>query len=188
MLYSKLAELQLEIEDYALEPLSLRTPIGWTRHSTVVRLRGGDFEGVGEDVTYEAPNQIEFQEQGPVLPLAGRYTFDEFSHRLDELELFPDDPIAPGSVLFRRWAFESAALDLALRQANTSLQAVLGREPRPVSFAVSLGLGDPPTLQPLQRVLAAYPEMRLQGRPRRRAGPSLSSPNWRLRVSSTWSI
>lgn len=162
MLYAKLAPLQLEIDDYTLEPLSLRTATGWTRHSTVVHLRGGGLEGVGEDVTYEAPNQIEFQDQGAVLPLAGRSTLEEFSHRLDELDLFPDEPVTPGSVLFRRWAFESAALDLALRQANTSLAGVLKREPRPVTFAVSLGLGDPPSLAPLRRVLEQYPAARFK--------------------------
>jgi hypothetical protein len=33
---------------------------------------------------------------------------------------------------FRNWAFESAALDLALPQAGRSLHDVLGLEPRPV--------------------------------------------------------
>ena len=44
-----------------------------------------------------------------------------------------------------RWAYESAALDLALRQAGTTLAEAVGREPRPVSFVISPGLGDPPT-------------------------------------------
>jgi hypothetical protein len=38
---------------------------------------------------------------------------------------------------YRRWAFESAGLDLALRQAGTSLAAAVGREARPVRFVVS---------------------------------------------------
>src|SRR5581483_9368526 len=38
---------------------------------------------------------------------------------------------------FRRWAFEWAALDRALRQAGRSLHEVLGLEPRPVRFVVS---------------------------------------------------
>ena len=33
---------------------------------------------------------------------------------------------------FRNWTFESAALDLALRQAGLSLPDVLGRPPRPL--------------------------------------------------------
>jgi L-alanine-DL-glutamate epimerase-like enolase superfamily enzyme len=63
---------------------------------------------------------------------------------------------------YRRWAFESAALDLALRQAGTSLAAALGREPEPVRFVVSSRLGDPPTLEPVTRRLAAYPDLRFK--------------------------
>jgi hypothetical protein len=38
---------------------------------------------------------------------------------------------------YRRWAFESAALDLALRQNDLSLGAAIGRDYRPVRFVVS---------------------------------------------------
>jgi hypothetical protein len=38
---------------------------------------------------------------------------------------------------YRRWAFESAALDLALRQRGTSLAGAVEREYRPVRFVVS---------------------------------------------------
>ena len=41
---------------------------------------------------------------------------------------------------YRRWAFESAALDLALRQAGTNLAAALGREPQPLNFVNSMRL------------------------------------------------
>lgn len=162
MLYGKLAELPLEVDGYSLEPLSLSTVTGWVRHTTVVHLRGGGCEGVGEDVTYESPNQIEFQEGGAYLSLKGCYTLDEFSRALAGLDLFPDEPIAPSSTLFRRWAFESAALDLALAQANESLAAVLGRDPRPVTYTVSLGLGDPPSLEPVEHVLSQYPTTRFK--------------------------
>ena len=40
-------------------------------------------------------------------------------------------PSAHVYVDYRRWAFESAALDLALRQAGMSLGEAVGREPRP---------------------------------------------------------
>ena len=41
------------------------------------------------------------------------------------------------SLDYRRWAFESAALDLALRQAGATLGEVVGREPAPLRFVVS---------------------------------------------------
>src|SRR4029079_15844805 len=47
------------------------------------------------------------------------------------------DPEMPASQDYRRWAFESAALDLALQQAGQSLAGALGREYRPVRFVAS---------------------------------------------------
>ena len=49
-----------------------------------------------------------------------------FSERLGELDLFPEAPRAEVYRNYRRWAFESAALDLALRQAGRSLAEVSG--------------------------------------------------------------
>src|SRR5271170_7711958 len=49
-----LAELPVEIEDYALEPLSATVSSSFERKSTVIRLRGEGQEGTGEDVTYDA--------------------------------------------------------------------------------------------------------------------------------------
>jgi hypothetical protein len=69
---------------------------------------------------------------------------------------------APGALRFRNWAFESAALDLALRQAGRSLHDVLGLEPQPVRFVNSLGLGKVPSLAPLRRRLARSPGVRFK--------------------------
>jgi hypothetical protein len=58
---------------------------------------------------------------------------------------------------YRNWAFESAALDLALRQAGRSLAEAVGREPRPLRFVVSMRLPDPPTADPIRRLVEHYP-------------------------------
>jgi hypothetical protein len=63
---------------------------------------------------------------------------------------------------WRRWAFESAALDLALNQAGRPLHDVVGREPAPLRFVNSLGLGDPPTFDPIRRRLEAHPDVRFK--------------------------
>ena len=63
---------------------------------------------------------------------------------------------------YRRWGFESAALDLALRQAGTSLHEVLGRTAEPVTFVVSSRMGEPPTIDPVTRRLAVYPALRFK--------------------------
>src|SRR5207237_4368063 len=62
----------------------------------------------------------------------------------------------------RRWAYESAALDLGLRQTGKALAEVVGREPRPVAFVVSPGLGDPPSSQVIRRWLEIDPGLRFK--------------------------
>jgi len=143
-LYERLAGLPVRIDGYSLEALALDVSSGFTRVSTLIRLRGGGEEGVGEDVCYDAPDHLAQVQAGPVLPLAGEWTLDDLSRHLEALDLFPAaPPTRPDAVPYRRWGFESAALDLALRQAGTSLADALGIVPRPVTFVVSTRLGEP---------------------------------------------
>jgi hypothetical protein len=161
--YERVADLPLEIEGYSLEGLSRTVSSGFERRTTVIRLHGGGEEGAGEDVTYEGGDHLAQQEHGPVLPLAGSWTFDSFSRLLDELDTFPAGaPERPVYRNYRRWGFESAALDLALRQAGRSLAEAAGREPGPVTFVVSSRMGEPPTLAPVTRRLARYPDLRFK--------------------------
>jgi hypothetical protein len=160
--YDRIADLPLEIESYALEGLERGISSVFTRHTTVIRLRGGGHEGIGEDVTYDENDQRAFQHEGPSLPLAGTFTVAGFSKLLDRLSLFPSGPALEPFRDYRRWALESAALDLALQQAGRSLAEALDREPRPVSFVVSLRLGEPPTIEPVRRILARYSRMRFK--------------------------
>ena len=68
----RLADLPLSIDDYTLERLERDVSSQFTRVSTVIHLRGGGEEGVGEDVTYAEEDQQDQQARGPVLPLAGQ--------------------------------------------------------------------------------------------------------------------
>jgi L-alanine-DL-glutamate epimerase-like enolase superfamily enzyme len=160
--YDQVADLPLNLDGYALEGLERDVSSGFTRASTVIRLQGGGEEGVGEDVVYDAVDHEIAQKAGPVLPLAGDWTVRTFSEHLATVDLFPEEPQREVSRLYRTWAYESAALDLALRQAGRPLHAVLGREPRPVTFVVSLRLGEPPTLEPVTRRLERYPTLRFK--------------------------
>jgi L-alanine-DL-glutamate epimerase-like enolase superfamily enzyme len=159
--WDRLAALSLEIEGYSLEGLELALR-NFDRLTTVVHLRGGGEEGLGEDVTYGGLDHVAFRTDGLDLPLAGSWTLGEFSALLGELPLFPEPPEYAASEQYRRWAFESAALDLALRQAGQSLAAVLERTPRPVTYVVSMGLGEPSSMEPLERLLERYPGTRLK--------------------------
>lgn len=161
--YTRLAELPLDVEGYCLEGLKRPVSSGFVRHTTVVRVYGGGEEGIGEDVTYEADENERLQTAGAIHDLAGAHTLDSFSELIGSLDLFPDgEPKVPVRRLYRRWAFESAALDLALRQGGLSLADALGRSAEPVRFVVSRRLPEPPTAQPLRTILAAYPGTRFK--------------------------
>jgi hypothetical protein len=125
-LWESLAGLEVRVDGYALQRRESTTPSGWTRVTTTVVLRGDGATGEGEDVTYDAEMHDGVPDD---LMLAGTRSLDELSRHLDEEEL-----LAEG---YRRWAFESAMLDLALRQNELGLGAALGREERPVRFVVS---------------------------------------------------
>ena len=160
--FDLLADLPLEVDGYTLEGLKQNVSSGFERLSTVVHLHGAGHEGLGEDVVYDSEDHVAMQEAGPVQPLAGTYTLREFCELIDSLDLFPVEPQRDVSRLYRRWTFHSAALDLALRQAAQSLHEALGREPQPVTFVVSLRLGEPPTLDPITRRLSNYPTLRFK--------------------------
>jgi L-alanine-DL-glutamate epimerase-like enolase superfamily enzyme len=160
--WEKLADLALRIEGYELQPLQALVSSEFERQTTVIRIAGAGHEGLGEDVTYDAVDHEILQAAGPGLPLAGAWTVGSFCERVGELDLFPQPPQREVSRRYRRWAYESAALDLALRQARTSLHEALGRQPQPVRFVVSLRLGEPPSMEPLRRRLAMYPSLRFK--------------------------
>jgi hypothetical protein len=161
-LWKRIAQLPLEIEAFELERLELKVSPEFTRVTTVVHLRGRGEEGVGEDVTYGVPEQDAFQQAGPELPLAGAWTLESFSAQLDGLTLFSVEPAQAAYRDYRRWAIESAALDLALRQAGTSLATAVDRASRPITYVASMRLPEPPSLEPLERWLELYPSLRFK--------------------------
>jgi hypothetical protein len=142
--YAAVRDLPLEIEGYDLEPLEQEVARGFTLRRTVVVLRGGGEEGRGEEVDYNPVIQQDFQARRNELPLAGAHTLDSFSL------------LQSGQTEYRRWALESAALDLALRQAGVSLGEATGRTPKPLRFVVSTRIANVP------RWLDLYPGTRFK--------------------------
>jgi len=162
-----LAELPVEIESYDLDPLGQRFSPEFERLTTEIVFQGGGEEGRGEDVTYEPDAHVALREAGPVLNLAGTHTLGSFSGLLEGLDLFPVAPERDDYRDYRRWAFESAALDLALRQAGRSLGDVLGREPQPLNYVVSMRLAPfghegPEKPDKLLAILDRYPGTRFK--------------------------
>jgi hypothetical protein len=161
--YSRVAGLPVRIERCELLPMARDTSSGFTKVSIVVRLTGDGHEGLGEDITWDQIDQIEqLRRAGDLSWLRGRRTVEEFSTLLGLADLFPVEPIRDSSRYYRRWAFESAALDLALRQNGLSLQDAIGRAVRPVTFVVSIRLGDPANLGPLRELRALDPSLRFK--------------------------
>ena len=161
--FENLAALPIEIDGYELEGRDRDFSPEFTRPATIVRLRGGGEEGLGEDVIYEVLDHIAMRDAGPVLDLAGPSTFGEFCELAGEIDLFPGSPPErDASRHYRRWAFESAALDLALRQAGMPLHEALGIDPKPLRFVCSTrltGFGDEggSDISPVTKRLDKYP-------------------------------
>jgi hypothetical protein len=166
--FDAIGDLSLEIESCEFEGLEIALG-DFERLTTIVKLRGVGEEGIGEDVVYDPVDHIAQQDHGAPEGIAFSGSFAEFSTRLDSINLFPAAEPERGEVSrdYRRWAFESAALDLALRQADTNLAAALGREPRPVNFVNSMrlaGMGkdERSSIEPLLARLAVYPTLRFK--------------------------
>jgi hypothetical protein len=157
-----ISHLQLDVESYGLQRLDSPSSSGFLRSTTMIVLRGLAHQGLGEDVTYANEDHDALNAAGATLPLAGSWTLASFSDHLATLDLFPAPPGSEVYRKYRSWGFESAALDLALRQAGRSLHEALGRQPRPVSFVASVRLPEPPTLDPVDARLAKHPDLRFK--------------------------
>jgi len=161
-LYDTVRDLPLTVESYTLDGLEQQVSSTFLRKTTLIRLSGGGEEGVGEDVTYEAGEHDLQRARGAVLPLRGEWTLHTFSEHLETLPLFDHEPEQHAFLDYRRWAFESAALDLALRQAGRSVGAAVERMPKPLTFVVSMRLGEPATTDRLRIWLGLYPWLRFK--------------------------
>lgn len=162
--FAKLADLPVEIDSCSLQALTKTVVLGefqGERVTTVVRLLGGGEEGVGEDVIVYPEDQLAFQRAGAP-DLAGKWTLAELGDHIDSLDLFTVEPLFEAYRAWRRWAFHSAALDLALRQAGLALHEVLGLQPQPLTFVVSATLGEPPKTDALYALLERSPELHLK--------------------------
>ncbi|TYL38042.1 hypothetical protein CV102_12600 [Natronococcus pandeyae] len=174
MEYDRIADLPLTAESISTTRLERDTSSDFTRVTTEFALEGPDGRvGRGEDVTYETDEHDALAESG--LPnLTGEYTIDSFSSRLEDADLFPAG--APDREVFRnyrRWGLESAALDLALRQAGTDLASALGERYEPVRFVASTRLGDDPSTDRVDDLLEAVPELEFKLDP---------TPEWDARL------
>jgi len=151
-LLDRIAGLPLTVEAVRLERRQVQVG-SFLRVTTTVVLEGEGRRGEGEDVSWDPADHDRF----PPLPLIGRRTLAEWSDVLEGRDLYAGPPSNEAARDYRRWAFESAALDLALRQAGRSFADAVGREARPVRFVVSAS-----AVAPVDSWLDLYPDMELK--------------------------
>jgi L-alanine-DL-glutamate epimerase-like enolase superfamily enzyme len=158
-LWPRIADLELAVERVGYDVIQPGPGFGEAHPSRLVRLTGAGAEGLGEDITlFMGGDALD-------LDLAGGWTLASFCDHLHGLDQWPEGRPASHfemAARFRNWAFESAALDLALQQAGQPLHAVLGRTTRPFTYVNSLGLGDPPDPGTILRRLERYPNLRFK--------------------------
>ena len=103
---------------------------------TLIHLHGGGEEGIGEDVIYDADDHeiAAGRRADPAargrLDARGRSASTSRRSTCSRAARSARPRVATTAI----WAYESAALDLALRQAGTTLHEVLGRELRPLTL------------------------------------------------------
>ncbi len=139
--WRRLRDLPLEVDQLAVRRLELRIGRGFVRRTVEVSLEGGGLVGRGEDSGWRA------EAHGALLGAAGPWrpgasTLGEFADHLGTHAAgegaFGGTRPDTDEERARRWALESAALDLALRQAGLGLGEALGLRPRPLRFVASL--------------------------------------------------
>lgn len=155
MLFDTIAELAVDIESVHTETTAVTVSEDFPRKTTTVLLEGPNAIGKGEDVIYDAA--LHEYPECLAKQLKGMDRFDVLSDRLEECQLFDEGRSpTPTQRNYRRWAIESAALDLALKQAETTLAQAVERNYHPVRFVVSPSLGEH-TLDELRQLIGRIP-------------------------------
>src|SRR5690349_22734039 len=103
--YEEIKDLPIAVEGYTLDAND-REYGSFTRGSTIVRIRGGGEEGLGEDVAYEVLDHVAHRDAGPIHDLSGPATLGELCELLGTLDLFTGaPPEREVSRHYRRWAY-----------------------------------------------------------------------------------
>ena len=118
-LWKRLGPTPLQVDDYELERLEQPVTRGFTRVTTVSTCTAAARRASARTSPGIAEHHDRSRRPAPSCRSPAAWTLESFS---DALEM--PDP-------HRRWAYESAALDLALRQGDTTLAEAVGREPSP---------------------------------------------------------
>ncbi|MDX6404648.1 MAG: hypothetical protein QOH70_2103 [Blastocatellia bacterium] len=158
--YEKVRNLSVTISSFSLVPAVQEVADGFKRSTTLVTLAGLGSIGSGEELTFQKQDQDNLLRlRGEELPIIGTHTIDSLSDAVKKSLSHLPEPEQKDSSQYRSWAFESAALDLAVRQHRTSLSSLLGLPSKPVNFVVSLRLDKDLSTDRLQSLLTHHPDL-----------------------------
>ena len=118
-------------------------------------------------------------------PARGRST--RSPQHLGELDLWPAPPVREPSIDYRRWAYESAALDLALRQAGTILAEAWARAAARSPSSCRCGSASPTSRDDRAgaRGSSCYPTLRFKLDPTNDVDRRADRTSWWTRARST---
>lgn len=156
-LRERLAALPLVVEDArcAAFDVAVASYPGGARPSGRIELRGAGEVGRGEHVGWTRDAHLAFGERVRRLPL-------ERCRRVEEVTRLAagvlDDP-------YDRAALEAAAIDLALRQAQTSLARLAGSAAATVRYVVSFERVDDPVARAEREIAAGAPGLKVDADP-----------------------
>ena len=166
--YDQIKDLPLEIDSYELQGLEFHPPgTDFDRLTTIIHLKGGDQEGLGEDVVYDSLDHIAFQDAGPALDIAGQHTIASFSELLEGLGAVPE----PAG---KRGLGQLSALGVRERRPRPRA-APGGQVParggraraaaghvRRLDAADAAGSDEVSTIEPVRKRLEIYPTLRFK--------------------------
>lgn len=156
-------DLPVQIDDVSFSPRRMDVSAGYTRMVTIIEVRGDGEVGYGEDPVPRDRYHHDLLENTEHFQLEGEWTVREFSDRVESMDLFPSLQPDPAFLSnYRQWGFESAVLDLALKQSGTSLADHSSREFDDVDFLVSSRLGNPPSFDRVDQWLDVDPGLRFK--------------------------
>lgn len=166
-LLASFEELSVDVAGVDVRELGLEVASGWRRRTSVVGLRGPDGAvGEGEDVTYAGADHDGLQGGAVELgALRGPWRLGALWDEIAAHTWFERRPAEDKAVKYRRCALETAALELALGQAGTTLEEAAARQglgvPEGLAFCVSLSL-DGSDFSRIDAVLARDPGARFK--------------------------
>lgn len=135
---------------------------GSVHRTSTINIYGDGKTGYGEDVTFLPQYHDDLEGVCRRVVANDHLTLGEFVKSIRELEIFGVKPNDHESVCCRRWAFESAALNLALKQNSKSIGDFTNIQWVNPSYVVSLRVQSPKEIDRIKSILDILPSQKFK--------------------------